>query len=127
MAKVVYYFRQWRSPKFKAMKTNHAFPFRGLTAIAPLFAGACLSAAPLTWFPGPSLDSPRSGAATTIASGGANLLIGGDSSAVQELAATNLYWTYLLPFYGAALAPGAVANGDTIIVYGGSDKHSVRL
>jgi len=80
------------------MKTDPVFPFRCLTGIPPLFVGACLSAAPLTWFPGPTLDSPRSGAATTIASGGANLLIGGDSSAVQELAATNLYWTYLLPF-----------------------------
>jgi hypothetical protein len=108
------------------MKTNRfpRFVLRRLAGIVPLSVGAGLGAAPLTWFPGPSLDAPRSGAATTIASGGDNLLIGGDSSAVQELAATNSGWTYRLPFYGAVLGPGAVANGDRIIVYGGSDGAS---
>lgn len=81
---------------------------------------AALQASPLTWFPGPPLDSPRSGAATAIFSG-SNLLIGGDSSAVQALAATNIYWTYFTPFYGATIAPGAVAAGGLIIFYGGND------
>src|SRR5882762_5540441 len=81
----------------------------------------CLTAAPLTWFPGPPLDSPLSGAATTVFAGGNNLLIGGDSMAVQELAATNIYWTYLTPLYGATIAPGAVATGGMIIFYGGND------
>jgi len=86
-----------------------------------LSAAAALSAAPLTWFPGPPLDSPLSGAATTVFSGGNNLLIGGDSFAAQELAATNIYWTYLAPLYGATIAPGAVATGGMIIFYGGND------
>jgi kelch-like protein 2/3 len=72
------------------------------------------------------LDAPLSGAATTLFAGGANLLIGGDSSYVlqsypQSLAATNIYWTYLTPMYGVRIAPGAVASGGMIIVYGGSD------
>src|SRR6266436_429823 len=80
----------------------------------------CLTAAPLTWFPGPPLDSPRSGAATVFSSGN-NLLIGGDSSAVQALAATNIYWSYFLPLYGATIEPGAVATGGLVIYYGGND------
>ena len=108
------------------MKTSFSFPFRCLAGIAPLFVGAGLCAAPLTWFPGPSLDAPISGAATTVVSGGNNLLIGGDSyyyaqSYPQSLAATNIYWTYLPAMYGVRIAPGAVANGGMIIVYGGSD------
>jgi len=108
------------------MKTNLTGPFRYLAGTAPLFVGASLCAAPLTWFPGPSLDAPISGAATTRFAGGDNLLIGGDSGYVfqsypQSLAATNIYWTYLTPMYGIRIAPGAVANGGMIIIYGGSD------
>jgi Kelch motif len=108
------------------MKTDRAFPFRCLTRIAPLFFGASLVAAPLTWFPGPSLDAPISGAATTVIPGGDNLLIGGDSYYVfqsypQSLGVTNVYWTYLPAMYGVRIAPGAVANGGIITVYGGSD------
>jgi Kelch motif/Galactose oxidase, central domain len=111
------------------MKTNGPFPFRWLAGIAPLLVGASLSAAPLTWFPGPSLNAPLSGAATLVVSGGNNLLIGGDSYYVyqsypQSLAATNSYWTYLPAMYGVRIAPGAVANGGMIIVYGGSDGTS---
>jgi Kelch motif/Fibronectin type III domain len=106
------------------MKMNRSFPFRCLTGIAPLFVGVGLCAAPLTWFPGPSLGAPRSGAATTVFSGGNNLLIGGDSSAVQELAATNVYWTYLTTFSNSTLAPGAVASGGMIIFYGGNNGTS---
>ena len=88
---------------------------------------SCLNsrAAPLTWFPGPSTDSPISGAATCI-SGGNNLLIGGDSdfsfeSFPEELVVTNLFWTPLVTMYGVQIACGAVPNGDYIVVYGGTD------
>jgi len=40
-----------------------------------------LCAAPLAWFPGPSLDTPFSGAATVVSSGLGNVLIGGDGYA----------------------------------------------
>lgn len=103
------------------MRTKLFLFWRCFVGVTFLFAGACLSAAPLTWSHGPPLDSPRSGAATTIFSGGNNLLIGGDSSAVQELGATNAYWTYLTPLYGATIGPGAVADGGMIIFYGGND------
>jgi hypothetical protein len=106
------------------MKTNRSFPFRCLTGIASLFVGMGLGAAPLTWFPGPSLGAARSGAATAVYSGGNNLLIGGDSSAVQELAATNVSWTYLTTFSNSTLAPGAVAGGGMIIFYGGNNGTS---
>ena len=97
---------------------------------AVLIATLCLSclnspAAPLTWFPGPSLDPPISGAATCISSGN-NLLIGGDSdfsseSFPKELVATNLFWTPEATMYGVQIACGAVANGGIITVYGGTD------
>jgi hypothetical protein len=108
------------------MKTSRSFLDSGLMGIALMFVGSGLGAAPLTWFPGPSLDSPLSGAATTLFAGGANLLIGGDSSYVfqsypQSLASTNLYWNYLPALYGLRIAPGAVASGGMIILYGGSD------
>ncbi|MGA2556469.1 MAG: kelch repeat-containing protein, partial [Verrucomicrobiota bacterium] len=106
------------------MKTNLSFLFRLMTWITPLSAWAGASAGPLIWFPGPTLDGPRSGAATAVFSGGNNLLIGGDSSVVQELAATDIYWTYLSPFLYSALAPGAVAGGGMVIVYGGNDGTS---
>src|ERR1022692_3958075 len=98
------------------MKKNRLFLCRFLAGITWLFIGSNLGAAPLTWYPGPSLDTPISGAATTVISGGKNLLIGGDSyyspySYPQSLAATNAYWTYLPPMYSVNLAPGAVANG----------------
>ena len=50
-----------------------------LAGVAALFVVLRLCAAPLTWFPGPSLVEPISAAATTVISGGNNLLIGGDS------------------------------------------------
>ena len=93
-----------------------------------MFAGAGLCAAPLAWSPGPSLNAPLSGAAALV-SGGNTLLIGGDSyyaspSYPQSLGATNLYWTSMPPMSGVRIAPGAVANGGMIIVYGGSDGTS---
>src|SRR5882762_312813 len=106
------------------MRTNRLIPLRYPACIAPLCAGACLSAAPLTWFPGPSFDTPTSGAATTVISGGNNLLIGGDSfygdysgyyaeSFPQYLEATNAYWTYLPTMYSSApIAAGVAGSGD---------------
>src|SRR6267142_3758768 len=107
------------------MKTSFSFPIRCLAGIGTLYAGAGLCAAPLTWFPGPSLNEPISGAATFVF-GGNNILIGGTSfyfpnSYPQSLAATNLYWNFLPPVYSVNIAPGAVGNGDPFIVYGGSD------
>jgi hypothetical protein len=108
------------------MKPSRLLLFRYLTGVAPLFVAGVLYAAPLTWFPGPSLQTPVSGAATTVASGLGNVLIGGDSYFISEtypeyLTVTNIYWTYLSVMYGARIAAGAVANGDQIIVYGGTD------
>ena len=86
------------------------------------FALTSLSAAPLTWFAGPSLDVPLSGAAATVASGLGNVLVGGDAGYyLQSLIATNNYWSFVSPLQSVLIAPGAVANADMIIVYGGSD------
>ena len=108
------------------MKMKLSFSILGLTRIAPLFIGAALGAAPLTWFPGPPLDTPISGAATTTLPGGANLLIGGDSyyypfSSPLSLGATDTFWTYQPALYSVRVSPGAVANGDITVLYGGSD------
>src|ERR1017187_6823055 len=126
MAISVHNVLQQRNPKLEAMKSNHSFLFRCLAGIAQLLVGASWAAAPLTWFPGPSLNTPLSGAATTVISGGKNFLIGGDSyynpfSYPQSLAATNQVWTYLPELYSHRIAPGAAANGDIITLYGGSD------
>jgi hypothetical protein len=110
------------------MRANRLVRFRCLTGIAPLFVGAGLCAAPLTWFPGPVMDTPMSGAATVVASG-QNFLTGGDAyqyyyfpvSYPISLAATNAYWTYYSPFYSLNIAPGAVLSDGNIIIYGGSD------
>ncbi|HKW30296.1 MAG TPA: kelch repeat-containing protein, partial [Verrucomicrobiae bacterium] len=88
-----------------------------------------LPAAPLAWFPGPAVDPPFSGAATVATPGLGNVLIGGDGFAYyyfpltypENLIATNLSWNFLPPLYSLNIAPGAVANGDLIIVYGGTD------
>jgi hypothetical protein len=85
----------------RSMKTNRSFPFRWLGGVVPLFVGAGLYAAPLTWIPGPSLPAPMSGAAAVV-SGGNNFLTGGDADAGYffpvsypiSLAATNAYWTH---------------------------------
>ncbi len=121
---LVQHTRQRKHAVVAVMKTNLSFLCRFLTGITPLFAGVGVSAGPLVWFPGPTLDAPRSGSATTLFSGGNNLLIGGDSTVVQELAGTNVFWTYLTPFGYAAFAPGAVAAGGMVVVYGGNDGTS---
>jgi hypothetical protein len=110
------------------MKTNRIQKSL-MAGITPMFVGAQLCAAPLTWFPGPSVDPPFSGAATIVASGLGNVLIGGDGFAYyyyaltypESLAATNLYWNFLPAIYSLRIAPGAVNSGGMIILYGGTD------
>jgi len=108
------------------MKTNwfQKFLLR-LAGITPLFVSVYLCAAPLTWFPGPALDYPGSDAATVVISSLGNVVIAGDTAYPESLLATNSYWTPLgQPFYGVNIAPGAVASGGAIIVYGGNDGTS---
>ena len=108
------------------MRTNwfQKFLLR-LAGITPLFVSACLYAAPLTWFPGPALDYPGSDAATVVISSLGNVVIAGDTAYPEGLLATNSYWTPLgQSFYGVNIAPGAVASGGSIIVYGGNDGTS---
>ena len=104
------------------MKTNRFQKFLP-TVIALLSIGVHLCAAPLTWFPGPSLIEPISGAATIVISGGKNLLLGGDSYIFPEsLAVTNSYWVpQSQPLSGPLIAAGAVMSGGAITVYGGND------
>ena len=84
-----------------------------------------LSAAPLAWFPGPAMDYPGSEAATVVMPGLGNVVIAGTTAYPEGLIATNIYWTPLgQPFYGVNIAPGAVASGGSIIVYGGNDGTS---
>ena len=86
-----------------------------------------LSAAPLTWFPGPAMDYPGSYAATVVLSGLGNAVIAGSTAYPEALNATNIYWTPLgQPFYSVNIAPGAVASGGAIIVYGGNDGSQFR-
>src|SRR6266404_1400568 len=111
------------------MKTNCLLPLRCLVGVTPLTLASALCAAPLAWFPGPSLDPPMSGAATTVVSGLGNVLIGGDAYSSYyyplthplSLAATNGFWTYLPALYSLNIASGAVANGGLIILFGGTD------
>jgi hypothetical protein len=112
----------------QAMKTIPSNFFRPLAVTVGLVCGMTLHAAPLTWFSGPALDTPMSGAATVV-SGGNNILTGGDAylnydfpvSYPISLAATNAYWNFLPPFYSLNLAPGAVVSDGNIVIYGGSD------
>lgn len=67
------------------------------------------------------MDYPGSDAATVVLSGQGNAVIAGTTAYPEALNATNVYWTPLgLPFSGA-IAPGAVASGGSIIVYGGNN------
>ena len=67
------------------------------------------------------MDYPGSDAATVIMPGLGNVVIAGTTAYPEGLVATNIYWTPLgQPFYGN-IAPGAVASGGSIIVYGGND------
>ncbi len=106
-------------------------PIKLTNMLAMCLGGSCLAvlnlqASPLTWFPGPPLDSPISGAATAVLSDGSNLLIGGDYNYFESfpisLAATNSFWTYYSPLYDSVrIAPGAVVTGDGVLLYGGTD------
>jgi hypothetical protein len=97
-------------------------------SIALFIIGVGLSAAPLTWFPGPSLNAPMSGAAAIISRGN-NIVVGGDAYASYfypvtyplSLAATNSYWTSLSPYSGLNIAGGAVVSDGLFIIYGGTD------
>ena len=108
-------------------KARHSgFFLKHTGAIASLFIGPALGAAPLAWFPGPSLFEPVSGAASVAVAGRGNVVIGGRSyysgeSFPEYLIATNLYWSGMPPLYSVNIAAGAVASGDMIIVYGGTD------
>ena len=109
------------------MKTNRALTFRSLVLSLPLFIGTALWAAPLTWFPGPTLDTPVSEAATLVYNGN-NVLIGGYSDYLTygytypfSLSATNAYWNYLPAIYSVNIAPGAILTDGMFFIYGGSD------
>jgi len=108
------------------MRTNLLFCSRFAIGISQFVVGAQLFAAPLTWFPGPALGDPVSGAATTVLSHKSNLIIGGDSlygsvSYPESLAVTNQYWNFLPQMSGVRIAPGVLGGGDPIIVYGGNE------
>jgi hypothetical protein len=103
-----------------------AFSFRKRLTGVGLFlvlVATGVRAAPLTWFPGPSLDYANSSAATVVMSGYGNVVVGGDFSVYAEgLIATNSYWTPLTQtLWGTYIAPGAVASGGQIILFGGTD------
>ena len=89
-----------------------------------MLVGVCLWAAPLTWFPGPAMDYPGSDAATVVMPGLGNVVIAGTTAYPEGLIATNLYWTPLGQPFSGNIAPGAVASGGQIIVYGGNNGAS---
>jgi len=91
------------------------------TCLTAALAASCCQGAPLTWFPGPALNSPTSQAAAAVRSDKGNVLLGGDSWYPEELQATNAWWLYLPTFWGTRYAPGAAANGGLITIFGGSD------
>lgn len=110
------------------MKTNALWRIMIPISGAQLIGGISLLAAPLTWFPGPSLDTPMSGSGT-VYSGGKNILTGGDAyqsyfypvSYPISLTATNQYWTYLGSYDNLNVAPGVVMFDGNLIIYGGTD------
>ena len=111
------------------MKKDLSLSLRYLAGIIPLILCGDLYSAPLAWFPGPTVDPPFSGAAAVATTALGNIIIGGDGFAgyyypltyPESLTATNQYWNYQSPIYSLIIAPGAVANGGDIIVYGGTD------
>jgi hypothetical protein len=97
-----------------------------LSGVASLFIGAALCAAPLTWFPGPSLYDPTSRTATVTPSRYGNVLVGGTDyfdgySYPEYLIATNNYWSGFGYLYSVNVACGAAVVDGNIIVYGGTD------
>ena len=107
------------------MKTQSVFLLRCLIGVTPVILNPGAAAAPLTWFRGPHLIEPTSGAATTADGGFGTLLIGGAASGFfpfpTALVATNNSWTVLPGVEGLNIAPGVAGSGDPILVYGGSN------
>src|SRR2546425_1159046 len=109
------------------MKTKLLFLSRCLIGLTPLFVGASLRAAPLTWFPGAALNEPRSSAAAVVTPSGSIMLFGGN-----PLGSTNvlIYGSSdVQPLSSTRIAPGAVAlSSGRFFVYGGEEttsSHSV--
>ena len=103
------------------MKKNRLQKFLlRLAGTSPLLVSAYLCAAPLTWFPGPVMDYPGSAAATVVMPGLGNVVIAGSTAYPEGLIATNIYWTPLGQPFSGNIAPGAVASGGQIIIYGGT-------
>lgn len=90
-------------------------------ATASLILGLNVTGAPLTWFPGPPLNTQISGAATTVVGGYGNVLIGGDAYFTEYLIATNASWGNLTGISPAHIGGGAAGSGDPIVVFGGTD------
>lgn len=108
------------------MNTNGVSRLRHSAGLALLLTATGLRAAPVTWFPGPSLYDPISQAATVTASGFGNILVGGTdyydgASYPVYLIATNSYWSGLGAVYSVNVAGGAAVVDGSIIVYGGTD------
>lgn len=113
------------SMKITKMKSNSFCNRQTGFALSLVLMVAGLKAAPLTWFPGPPLAMPVSGAAYISYSGG-DLIIGGDSwyypaAYPQVFYATNQYWMVDPSFYNTTLGGGAVASGGQILYFGGTD------
>ncbi len=110
----------------KTVRHNGYLLARDTVTIATLLIASGIGAAPLTWFPGPPLFEPLSGAASVAVPGRGNVVIGGTSyysgeSFPESLIATNSYWSGMAPLYSVNISPGAVSSGDIILVYGGTD------
>ena len=109
------------------MNLPAAFIRPALLLLTVLALAKPLHAAPLTWFPGPSLDTPLSRAAAVVANNN-NVVAGGVSDITPDgegyllsLAATNSYWSFLGYLSSVNIAPGAAYTGGNILIYGGSD------
>ena len=110
------------------MKTKLPTFSHRLAAAGGLIVSLTVSAAPLTWFPGPSLDTPTSGAMALV-SGGNNVVVGGDAYEYYyypvtypiSLGATNAYWNSLYPYDNLNIAGGAVISDGNAVIFGGTD------
>lgn len=98
-----------------------------IAGFTTLFVTLGLSAAPLTWFPGPPIDPPTSGAAI-VTVGASNVVVGGTSSYyyyyggyAQALGATNAYWNYVATIPDIRIAAGAVISDGALLIFGGTN------
>src|SRR5579859_2591205 len=105
------------------MQRNVSSCVRFIVLVMPLFAAINIYSAPLTWFPGPPAGTAFSGAAGLFQSSLGNIIIGGDGNLLfpENLVVTNIYWNYLPEAADFYLDPGAVDEGDIILLYGGTD------